>query len=315
MSDTNTFIETSEFFVPANDGYKLAATLFKPCSDSVDLNCALHSAISESQSPRISSKALILVAGATGVPQGFYRRFAQAAVEQGFCALTFDYRGIGRSKQGSLKGFKMDYLDWAQKDLHAVLDYARKFELPVYIIGHSYGGHAIGLLPNLQDVQGAWTFGTGAGWHGWMPNAEQWRVKFMWHFLGPIFTRLYGYLAWSRLGMGEDLPLGVYKQWKRWCSFPNYFFDDPQMKGIHEKFERVKFPLFAVNSVDDDWATPASRDAFMSKYRNAQLRLKTIEPDKERQKVIGHMGYFKSHSAHLWQTVFDWIHSHQPELV
>ncbi|WNQ02454.1 hypothetical protein ROJ25_06300, partial [Pseudomonas aeruginosa] len=24
-------------------------------------------------------------------------------------------------------------------------------------------------------------------------------------------------MAWSLLGMGDDLPLGVYRDWKRWC--------------------------------------------------------------------------------------------------
>ena len=108
--------------------------------------------------------------------------------------------------------------------------------------------------------------------------------------------------------MGEDLPLDAYRQWKRWCSFPNYFFDDPEMKGVSESFDRIKFPLVAVNSTDDDWATPASRDAFMSHYRNAQLRLETIQPDKRKTKSIGHMGYFKSQNSDLWQRVFDWVH-------
>lgn len=296
-------IESTEFFISATDGYSLGATLYAPKGISPDATNL------SDQKAGPDARALLLVAGATGVPQGFYRRFAQAATQQGFCTLTFDYRGIGRSKRGSLKGFKMDYLDWAQKDLHSALDYARRFNLPVYIIGHSYGGHAIGLLPDLDMVKGAWTFGTGAGWHGRMPKAEQWRVKFMWNVLGPIFTRVFGYLAWSRIGMGEDLPLNVYRQWKHWCSFPNYFFDDPKMKGINEKFERVTFPLFAVNSVDDDWATPASRDAFMTKYRNAELKLETIQPDNVQQKTIGHMGYFKSQSTSLWQMVFDWINT------
>jgi predicted alpha/beta hydrolase len=34
----------------------------------------------------------------------------------------------------------------------------------------------------------------------------------MWRVIGPLMTRYKGYLAWSKLGMGEDLPLGVYRQ-------------------------------------------------------------------------------------------------------
>ena len=59
----------------------------------------------------------IVLAGATGVPQGFYRYFAEAAVSRGFEVITFDSRGIGESAPKSLRGFEMNYLDWAQLDL------------------------------------------------------------------------------------------------------------------------------------------------------------------------------------------------------
>ena len=277
--------------IPSLDQYPITASLYHP-------------------SRRNQANALIVIAGATGVPRGFYRRFAQASADKGFSVLTFDYRGIGDSKNGSLKGFEMDYRDWAEKDLAGVLEYAKELNLPIYLIGHSYGGHAIGLLPDVSFIRGAWTFGTGAGWHGWMPKREQLRVKIMWHLAGPLITRLYGYLAWSKLGMGEDLPLNVYKQWKHWCSFPNYFFDDPAMQGVADRFDRVSFPVVAVNSTDDDWATPASRDAFMNNYRNAQLQLRTIQPEGKKRS-IGHMGYFKQHSQELWDSLHDWITAHQ----
>lgn len=280
-------IETSEFLLPATDGHALGCTLYQPLQD--------------------NAKALLVIAGATGVPQGFYRKFAEFAVAQQYSVLTLDYRGIGRSKPDTLRGFKMDYLDWAKKDLSAALSYAKSTHLPIYIIGHSYGGHAIGLLPDLDDIQGAWTFGTGAGWHGWMPKMEQWRVRLMWHFVGPILTRIYGYLAWNKLGMGEDLPLNVYKQWKHWCSFPNYFFDDPNMPEVQQAFSRAKFPIVAVNSVDDKWAPPASRDAFMRNYNNANLTLETIIPNDHNSQHIGHMGYFRSHCKSLWLSIFQGI--------
>jgi hypothetical protein len=77
--------------------------------------------------------------------------------------------------------------------------------LPLFMVGHSYGGHAFGLLPNHQRVARFVTFATGAGWHGWMPFAERLRVLAMWRVLGPLLTSWKGYLPWSLLGMGEDL--------------------------------------------------------------------------------------------------------------
>ena len=37
----------------------------------------------------------LIVAGATGVPQRFYRSFAQYAAAHGYTTLTLDYRGVG----------------------------------------------------------------------------------------------------------------------------------------------------------------------------------------------------------------------------
>jgi predicted alpha/beta hydrolase len=162
----------------------------------------------------------LVVAGATGVPQRFYRRFAQHAAAQGLEVLTLDYRGIGLSRPDTLRGFEMDYLDWARLDLAAAVDAVPEDGLPLFMVGHSYGGHAFGLLPNHERVARFVTFATGAGWHGWMPFAERLRVLAMWRVMGPLLTRWKGYLPWSLLGMGEDLPLPVYRQWRRWCGYP-----------------------------------------------------------------------------------------------
>ena len=75
----------------ATDGYALTAT---------------HYAATGSQ--------FIVLGSATAVPRGFYKRFAQFAQARGINVITTDYRGIGDSKRGSLKGFEMRYADWSR---------------------------------------------------------------------------------------------------------------------------------------------------------------------------------------------------------
>lgn len=113
-----------------------------------------------------SPLAHLVVAGATGVPQRFYRRFAIHAAGQGFEVTTLDYRGIGSSRPASLRGFQMDYLDWARFDLAAAIDAVPDDGRPLFMVGHSFGGHAFGLLPDHRRVTRFVTFATGAGWHG-----------------------------------------------------------------------------------------------------------------------------------------------------
>lgn len=244
------------------------------------------------------------------MPQLFYRNFALYAAQQGYTVLTLDYRGIGLSKPASLDGFRMNYLDWAFQDVCAAVDAMASDTLPLFMVGHSFGGHAFGLLPNHHRVARFYTFATGAGWHGWMPRSEQFKVLLMWHVIGPLLTRWKGYLAWSKLKMGEDLPLGVYRDWKRWCQFPNYFFDDPAMPHAAGLFDTVTTPIVAANATDDLWAPPASRDAFMAAYRNAPLKRVDLHAGLLGIGPIGHMGYFRRQAQPLWETALQWFAEH-----
>ncbi len=270
----------------AADGYALVAQLYRAPSP---------------------ARARLLVAGATAVPQGFYRRFSEHAASQGYEVMTLDYRGMGLSAPPTLKGFRMDYLDWGRLDLAAAVRAHHTPDLPLYMVGHSYGGHALGLLPNHHLIDGVYTFATGAGWHGWMPPLERLRVLLMWNVIGPVWTRAAGYLPWSRLGLGEDLPLDVYRQWRHWCQFPRYFFDDPHRPELAQAFAQVRVPIVAANATDDAWAPPASRDAFMAGYAQAPVQTVTIDTARRGLGAIGHMGYFRPRAQPLWAEVLRWF--------
>lgn len=278
-------ITTEELKLTASDGYPLAASLF------------------HAPSPR----ALLLVGAATGAPRGFYRRFAEHAAGRGFSTLTLDYRGVGESRPDDLKGFEMHYLDWAWKDLAAAQVHLEQQGLPLFMVGHSFGGHAFGSMPGHARIRGLYTFGTGAGWHGWMPGIERWRVWAMWNLAAPLIVKRKGYLAWRKLGMGEDLPAGVYHYWRRWCSYPRYFFDDPREPQMGELYARVKSPIVAANSLDDLWAQPRSRDTFMAGYCNSEWQGRDIDPLREGLGQIGHMGYFRPQAAPLWDEALNWF--------
>jgi len=286
--DQGAFLETSKpVTLTAADGYFLAATRFE-----AQRNLRGH----------------VVMAGATGVPQTFYRRFAEYLCVQGFSTLTLDYRGIGQSKRGDLKGFNASFLDWARLDLAAAVEAMRSEDVPLFVVGHSFGGHAFGLLPNHHHVSRCYTFGTAAGWHGWMPFKESLRVRLMWNTVLPILVFWKGYAPMSLIGVGEDLPLGVYRQWRRWCKFPHYFLDDPQMPDIVAQYARVRIPIAAANAFDDLWALPRSRDAFMGGYSNACIKTVDLDP-RDYGGKIGHMGYFRKTAQPLWNDVVLWFES------
>ena len=140
-----------------------------------------------------------------------------------------------------------------------------------------------------------------------MPLAERLRVMLLWRVAGPVIVRVKGYLAWNWMGMGEDLPIDVYRQWKHWCTFPRYFFQDPEMTHLKDGFDSVLAPIMACNALDDLWARPQSRDAFMAGYRNAPVHATDIDPQSAGMGPIGHMGYFKQSCLPLWQGALHWL--------
>jgi predicted alpha/beta hydrolase len=250
----------------------------------------------------------ILVAGATAVPQGFYRRFAEFANQEGFGVTTLDYRGIGKSAPNSLRGYRCNYLDWGRQDLPAAVEKIKvqNPDRPIYMIGHSYGGHGFGLMPNHADIKAFYTFASGAGWSGHMPKAERLKVGLMWHVLGPAIVPFLGYMPGQLIG-GENLPIDVYRQWKRWCGFPHYFFDDPSMQnGELDRFKQVRTPIAAANALDDLWAPPVSRDYFFKGYTRAPLTTIDLDPGSLKS-PIGHMGYFRQGREALWADALRWL--------
>lgn len=279
---------SQEITLRAADGYALAATVFDA-----------------------PGTQWIVVGSATGVPRGFYRRFAEYAQSRGINAITLDYRGVGGSRPaGGLRGFMPDYVDWSRLDLAAAVDYAAE-RGPVWLVGHSLAGHAIGQLPNPNLLRAAYVCAAGAGWHGYMPKAERLRVWVMWNLIGPVAARLLGYMPMKALGIGEDLPVSVYRQWKRWCSFPHYFFDDPEASALTLRYADVRIPIAAANTTDDLWALPASRDAFFKGYSQAQVEAITLTPRQLGVDSVGHMGYYRAAvGATLWPQILAWLSGH-----
>ena len=288
LETTQAAIQTTTIDFLANDGYMLTGILYTPKT----------------------VKSRIVVACATGVPQPFYRRFAEFSAAQGFEVLTFDYRGIHLSAPKQLKDFQMSYLDWGEHDLTGAIDRLKSDNLPLFMVGHSYGGQALGLTRNHHKVSAMYCYGTGAGWHGWMPLPERLKVQFMWNVVFPVFVAWKGYLPWKMLGMGEDMPIDVYRSWKRWCGMPHYFFDDPLVRESKKlQFAQISTPITAAVALDDLWALPVSRDAFMQYYSAAEVTHRDLDPQAYNLKfgAIGHMGYFRPLAQPLWDEILAWF--------
>lgn len=275
-----------EITIPSLDGRTIPATLF-PAVDSGG----------ELRDP-------VVIACATGTPQRFYRGFAEYAAAAGRNVVTFDYRGLGRARPASLRNFEAGFLDWAQ-EIDSVVGWASQHGV-VDLVGHSFGAQALGHLTHQDRVRSLVAFGMGSGHHSYMSRLEQLKVQFLWHALAPVLSATYGYLPSSIVGLGEDLPRGVYRDWKHWCGFPRYWFSDPAV-DFAPRFSAVRARILNVTAEDDAWAPHSSADMFASHYTSAQVERLRLVPADLGLKSIGHMGFFRREvGAKIWPMVFEW---------
>lgn len=174
------------------------------------------------------TRANLVLHGATGVPQRFYRHFAAWAGERGIGVLTYDYRDFGESAWRPMRESDANFADWAVRDQAAAQK--RLAELaptgPLWVLGHSLGGLGIPFHGYPERVEKIVTIGAGIGHFTDHPWSYRPKVMAFWFLLGPPATALAGYMPGKRLLLGADLPAGVYWQWRKWCTRRDFYDRD-----------------------------------------------------------------------------------------
>lgn len=259
--------------------------------------------------PDAQPEVVVLLHPATGVPQHLYASFAEALRGRGWASVTYDYRGIGASRVAGER-VQAGFTTWADLDVEAVTAWARGAfpDASLLAVGHSFGGHAIGLCQSSEELRGAVLIASHAGCLRFVhATLERWRVGLMLKVLGPVSARTLGYFPASRLGMGEDLPGQVSLEWSRWTSLPRYFFDDPTVNAA-ERFSRTTCPVLSIGLDDDPWAPPEAIDLVAEHFTSSDVERRQLGPKDANGVEVGHLGFFRSrHAETLWPGVIDWM--------
>jgi len=256
--------------------------------------------------------ATLLVAGAMGVRQDFYEPLARFFAENGVHALTFDYRGMGASRDGSLRGFRADVTTWAESDLDAMLREARAMGpgLPAFALGHSLGGQLFGAVPEGARLDAIVTVTAGSGWYR-HNDRMPFQVRFFWFLAIPLLTPLFGYFPGKRLRMVGDLPAGVAWQWRRWGTHPDYLLSEGE--PMRRRFDAVAAPVLGFSFEDDPVITKPAIDELHGFYRNAAVERRHLAPADAGRRRIGHFGYFSPESReNLWRDTLGWLRGKAP---
>lgn len=294
MTDATVAIRVEKHTITTRDQALLGATLYRI--------------------PERSNQCAVIIAGAMGVKQHFYRHYANYLAEQGFVALTFDFRGVGGSKDRELWGYHVRLWQWGAYDLQAVLAWIVR-QYPghrLLLVGHSLGGQILGLAPYADRVDGLLGISAqSAYWNHWsLPRKLQ--MLLFWYGLVPVSSYIAGYFPAQIFGLGEPVPKGVALDWAAGGRKPRYLLD-LYGSGEHDHYEAFKGDLCLWNFADDALAPARAVQALREFY--PQARSSTYQAWTRQDagnNPIGHMGFFRPELREtLWQQSAAWLRGDQ----
>lgn len=272
--------------IAATDGYALGATL--------------HYADAPAQ-----PELLAIINCATGVKASYYARYARFLADHGYLVITWDYRGIGRSRPASMRQLRACKRDWGEKDFEGVLQWAIT-NFPhslIHVIGHSIGGVMPGYSPSNRHIDRLLLVGAQfAYWKDYAP-ATRTRMLLKWHVLMPLLTAACGYFPGRALGWLEDLPAGVAFEWA--TRGPRLAPDDPALAA---RFAALRAPTLAWSISDDEFGTPAAVTRLLNYYAGSDRTLLSLSPAQLHLQHIGHFSFFHDRfSSSLWPQTLQWL--------
>ena len=239
----------------------------------------------------------VVVATGAGIPARFYERIAKGLADRGLAVLTFDYRGIGRSRAGTLKSLYAGTETWARLDFGAALATARALypDLPVGVVAHSFGAMLIGAAPDAVSISRLVFFGPHTGF--WGDYHRRWRgpLFLTWHVFMPIVTKIVGYFPGRALRLGEDLPRQFANDWAR-RRRPRLLRGEDDQRRFGEvlaEYGVMRAETLAISITDDAFAPPAAAERLLAMYPNLAVTRQVVRPQALGCRRLGHFGFIR----------------------
>ena len=280
-------------------------TLEISCKDGYTLSGRFYTTALSKQ-----KKYPVLICPATGITQHFYQDFAQWLTTQGYDVLSFDFRGIGRSLHGPLKYSQASIVNWGQLDIPAAIDalLCKSQADQVLLLGHSAGGQLLGITPNHQKVAKLIAVSGSTGHIKGLTGKTKILAPIMFKLIFPLARMTAGYGPTQAIGMGENLPKDVAKQWAQFCSQPGYAINAIGKTVFEDYHAKVNCPISVLWSSDDEIATRRNVKDLLRLYPNAKTEMIELKPQSYQHKAIGHMLMFKKSHQNLWPTIEQQFH-------
>ena len=242
--------------------------------------------------------ATILALPGIGVPQRVFRHVGDWLAERGVRLVSVDYRGIGES--ATQEGIATASLSkWARADAVGAFRFVcKRYSTVPVLLGHSFGGQALGIAEELHEARAAILVGSQLGHpHHW-DGLSRLKVELLWRALLPVTTRFFDPIP--KWVVGEELPGGVAREWLSWGRGSDWLMT--HIEGADARYARFSGPILAYAISDDDIAPPRAVDDLLQRFRSTDVTRVDITPEALGRPSIGHVGLFRPRNTdRVWE--------------
>ena len=228
-----------------------------------------------------SLASVIILLPAMGVRAAYYQPFAQEIANRGYHVLTTDLRGLGYSSVRASRKNDFGYFHILEYDLPAVFQAAKERfpNHPLYLMGHSLGGHMAILYTALHPEQQLSGLLFVAAGYPYYKSWGKWRAPLMWLATQGFYaiSKLIGYFPGKYIGFGGKEARTLMRDW-------SYLARTGKFKITHYEHDfealirEIQIPVLSISLEGDTFAPPKAVKGFNAKLKKAGLTHLHLSP-------------------------------------
>lgn len=228
---------------------------------------------------------VLILLPAMGVRAVYYTPFAQAIADKGCHIVTTDIKGLGHSSVRASRKVDFGYHHMLMYDMPAIVKVVKErfSNHPIYLMGHSLGGHFAMLYASLHSEQLAGILFCAAGSPHYK-NWGKWHAPLYW--IGTqgfyLLSRLLGYFPGKSVGFGGREARTLMRDWST-LARTGKFKIAHQQRDFEALIRAIELPVLSISLEGDNLAPINAVKSFNAKLKRAnlihlRLRSKTKKP-------------------------------------
>jgi predicted alpha/beta hydrolase len=250
------------------------------------------------------ARARFICVPALGVAAAYYEPLARGLAEIGIDCVTADLRGLGLSSVRVRRNVDFGYRQLVD-DLARIVDRVRvRSATPVYLFGHSLGGHVGALLAGLrpQGLAGLVLCACGTPWYR-LYRGSYGPGLYAFSHVAALSSRLLGYYPGRALRFAGTEAAQLMQEWSRLARSGRFVIGGLDGEAT---LAQVRLPTLSISLAHDRLTPRDSIDHFAAKLSGAPLTRVHLDESHAERRSLDHFRWAKSPAAVL-ASVQDWL--------